>query len=91
MQNFFVEFSVGKIVDCDISLPTIPCSTKYDGSIIDVQSYLEEHRPKGWLGEFEKLQQLDSQRKNPRKSDQQTWQVRFRQISPGVILPQQVK
>ena len=78
-------------MDCDISLPTIPCSTKYDGNIIDVRKYLIKHRPKGWLGELEKLQNLISQAENPNKSDQQTWQVRLRQISPGVILPQQVK
>ena len=78
-------------MDCDISLPTIPCSTRYDGSIHDVQSYLSKHRPKGWLGELEKLQNLKSEASNVRKLDQQTWQIRFRQISPGVILPQQVK
>ena len=78
-------------MDCDISIPTIPCSTKYDGNPSEVYSYLCKQKPNGWLGEIEKLQSFTSQSRNPYKLDQKDVQVRFRQISPGVVLPQQVK
>ena len=74
-----------------MSLPTIPSSTRYDGSIADVAIYLEKMKPKGWLEELGKLQDMGAEAGAIRLIDQTEFQVRFRHISPGVILPQQVR
>ena len=89
--KFCTEFLGEKIVNCDISLPMMPCSTTYDGNPEDAQFYLHKHKPKGWLGEIGKLQDLYSASRNHNILDQQEWHVRFRFISPGVVLPQQVR
>ena len=69
----------------------MPCSTPYEGVILDAHQYLVTNRPRGWLEEIEKLQDMMSEGKNVRKFGQEEFQVRFRHISPGVILPQQVR
>ena len=69
----------------------MPCSTPYDGSINDVANYLINERPKGWLGELEKLQDMSAFGNSDRKLSQKEFQIRFRHISPQVVLPQQVK
>ena len=93
---FYTEFPEGKLIDCDLCLPTFASSTRYDGSITDVLKYLQAERPKGWIQETAKLQDMgylagDPQQGDPRFFEQKEFQLRFRQISPGVILPQQVR
>ena len=88
---FYSEFPGGKFIDCDLSLPTIPSSTRYDGNISKVSNYLEKMKPKGWLEELGKLQDMRAEGGAIRLIDQTEFQVRFRHISPGIILPQQVR
>ena len=63
----------------------------YDGNIREVATYLVQERPKGWLAETAKLQDMGAQSGNPRLFEQEEFQLRFRHISPGVLLPQQVR
>ena len=79
------------MIDCDLSVPTMPCSTYYNGNISHASQYLSTTRPKGWQEEIEKLQDLSANANRLEKMDRKVFQVRFRQISPGVVLPQQVK
>ena len=88
---FYTEFPEGKLIDCDLCLPTFASSTRYDGNIVDVTKYLEAERPKGWIQETAKLQDMGGHAFDPRLFEQKEFQLRFRQISPGVILPQQVR
>ena len=88
---FYTEFPEGKLIDCDLCLPTFASSTRYDGRINDVGKYLEAERPKGWIQETAKLQDMRAQAGDPRLFEQKEFQLRFRQISPGVILPQQAR
>ena len=91
MLLFHSEFPGGKFIDCDLSLPTIPSSTRYDGSPSDAATYLQKMKPKGWLEELGKLQDMGGEAGAFQLIDQTEFQVRFRHISPGVILPQQVR
>ena len=88
---FYSEFPGGKFIDCDLSLPTIPSSTRYDGIPSDVETYLENMKPKGWLEELGKLQDMKAEAGAILLNNQTEFQVRFRHISPGIILPQQVR
>ena len=67
----------------------MPCPTPYDGSIDDAASFLINERPRGWKEELGKLKNMASAANNPNKLDRD-WPIRFRLISPGVVLPQQV-
>ena len=81
------------MVDCDLSVPTMPCSTHYDGNINHAVNNLVIRRPLGWMEELDKLQDmatLSIPSASQTELSQTEFQVRFRQISPGVILPQQV-
>ena len=88
---FYSEFPGGKFIDCDLSLPTIPSCTRYDGSPSDAAIYLHKMKPKGWLEELGKLQDMRAESGAIELFDQTEFQVRFRHISPGIILPQQVR
>ena len=73
-------------IDCDLNVPTLPCKTKYDGGITAIVKYLETERPVGWVEELSKLQDMTGSFVKPKKS----WPVKFRRISPNVVLPRQV-
>ena len=68
----------------------MPCPTPYDGSIGDAVHFLIEKRPRGWKEELGKLKAMESASIDPSKLDKNDWPIRFRHISPGVVLPQQV-
>ena len=67
----------------------MPCPTPYDGSIDDAANFLISERPRGWKEELGKLKEMSAAANNPNKLDCD-WPIRFRNISPGVVLPQQV-
>ena len=77
-------------MDCDLSVPTMPTPNLYDGGINNAAQYLIKNRPNGWREELGKLQNMSESRDSCNKLDQKAWQVRFRHISPGVVIPQQV-
>ena len=74
-------------MDCDLSVPTFPCTTEYSGEIGSIINYLEAERPVGWMEEISKLQDLSGSFVKPNMTN---WPVKFRLISPGVVLPRQV-
>ena len=78
------------MIDCDLNFPTMPCPTPYDGSILKAANFLISKRPRGWKEELGKLKSMRTAAVNPNKLDQRDWPIRFRLISPGVVLPQQV-
>ena len=61
--------------------------TKYNGEITSIINYLESQRPVGWLEEISKLQDLSGSWAKPGVTN---WPIKFRQISPEVVLPRQV-
>jgi len=67
----------------------MPCPTPYNGSIVKAAGFLIEKRPKGWKEELGKLKAMETAANNPNKLNRD-WPIRFRHISPGVVLPQQV-
>ena len=92
------DYSLGWVVDgkatfldCDINAPTMPCPTLYDGQIGDIVHYLRTDRPVGWTDELSKLQDMSTAAAKSRKEGQDSWPVKFRNISPGVVLPRQVR
>ena len=74
-------------MDCDLCVPTFPCTTKYSGEITSIINYLEAERPVGWIEEVSKLQDLSG---SYAKHNMTNWPVKFRLISPEVVLPRQV-
>ena len=74
-------------MDCDLCVPTFPCTTKYSGEITSIINYLDAERPVGWMEEITKLQDLSGSYHKPNMTN---WPVKFRLISPGVVLPRQV-
>ena len=68
----------------------MPCPTPYNGSIVAAASFLINERPRGWKEELGKLKAMETAAVNPNKLDQRDWPIRFRVISPGVVLTQQV-
>ena len=71
-------------MDCDLSVPTFPCTTKYSGEITSIINYLEAERPVGWMEEISKLQDLSGSYAKPNMTN---WPVKFRLISPELVLP----
>ena len=49
---------------------------------------MESERPVGWMEEIAKLQDLSGSYVKPEVTN---WPVKFRLISPGVVLPRQVR
>ena len=74
-------------MDCDLSVPTFPCKTKYGGGITLTITYLESETPVGWMDEISKLQDLSG---SYAKLSRTNCPVKLRLISPGVVLPRQV-
>ena len=74
-------------MDCDLCVPTFPCTTKYSGAITSIIKYLESETPVGWMEEISKLQDLSGSYNKPGMTN---WPVKFSLISPGVVLPRQV-
>merc|ERR1712208_212761 len=68
-------------VDCDINIPTIPTSTRYDGAIKDVQIYLTIFQPVGWLEELSKLEELSVAGASFHLIGADSWQVKMRMIN----------
>ena len=77
-------------VDCDINIPTIPTSTRYDGSIRDVHKYLRRVQPVGWLEEMSKLENMSSASNSSHLIGADSWQVKMRMINRDTVLPRQV-
>ena len=77
-------------VDCDINIPTIPTSTRYDGSRTDVHGYLTRVQPVGWLEELSKLENIKSAGNSSRLIGADSWQVKMRMINRDTVLPRQV-
>ena len=77
-------------VDCDINIPTIPTSTRYDGSIEDVRQYLMRVQPVGWLEESSKLEDMGSASNSFHLIGAESWQVKMRMINRDRVLPTQV-
>ena len=77
-------------VDCDINIPTIPTSTRYDGSINDVRKYLMRVQPVGWLEELSKLENMSSAVNSFHLIGADSWQVKMRMINRDTVLPRQV-
>ena len=77
-------------IDCDINVPTIPTSTRYDGDITDVRNYLLEVKPAGWLEEYRKIELMSSTRGSHRLIGEESWQVKMRMLNRDIVLPRQV-
>ena len=78
-------------LDCDLNVPTMPCPTRYDGTINDIRRYLITTRPVGWYDELSKLQPMETAAGKASQEKKEDWPVKFRHISPGVVLPRQVR
>ena len=78
-------------LDCDLNVPTMPCNTRYDGSIGDIESYLEKERPINWTDELSKLQVMTAAGKSGSQLKKDNWPVKFRLINPSTVLPRQVR
>ena len=77
-------------ISCDLTVPTFPTDTKYDGRVEEVRSYLRRVRPVGWLEEMSKLQDMRGAAKSPHLIDPSSWQVKMRLINRTTVLPSQV-
>jgi hypothetical protein len=77
-------------VDCDINIPTIPTSTKYNGSIGDVRYYLMRVHPVGWLEESSKLEDMTFAGNSSHLIGADSWQVKMRMINRETVLPRQL-
>ena len=78
-------------LDCDLNVPTIPCETPYDGSIVDIEKYLKKERPVNWLEELSKLEDMAMAGHNNRTIEKNDWPVKFRMINRDTVLPRQVR
>ena len=76
-------------VDCDLNVPSLKTSNseEYDGSPFDYLDYLEMERPVFWREEMSKQEDMSSARFLPGVIRS----VRFRAITPDVVLPSQVR
>ena len=72
-------------ISCDLSIPTFPTNLKYDGSLTEVQGYLRDNKPVGWLEEWSKLQDMKAAAASPHLISPESWQ-----INPMTVLPSQV-
>ena len=76
-------------VDCDLNVPSLKTSNseEYDGTPWDYYNYLKRNRPVYWREEMTKQESMYSARYQPGIIRS----VRFRAITPDVILPSQVR
>ena len=72
-------------------MPTVPCGTRYDGSITDISAYLIKERPVKWLEELSKLEGMSQAGHNFRTVTKDDWPVKFRMINRDTVLPRQVR
>ena len=77
-------------IDCDINIPTIPTSTRYDGSIDGVGGFLIGVKLVGWLEEFKKLENMGAAGNMIHLIGAESWQVKMRMINRDTVLPRQV-
>ena len=91
---FHVKFALKdgsySFIDCDINIPTIPTSTRYDGSISSVSEFLMGVQPVGWLEEFDKLEDMIRSSYMSHLIGADSWQVKMRMINRDTVLPRQV-
>merc|ERR1712186_156736 len=76
-------------IDCDINIPTIPTSTRYDGSIDGVRRFLTRVKPVGWLEELNKLENMKDAENMSHLIGADSWQVKMRMINRDTMLPRQ--
>ena len=76
-------------VDCDLNVPSLKTSNseEYNGTPFDYKFYLGRERPVFWREEMSKQENMESARNLPGVIRS----VRFRAITPDVILPSQVR
>ena len=76
-------------VDCDLNVPSLKTSNseEYDGTPFDYESYLKSNRPVFWREEMTKQEDMQTASKLPGVIRS----VRFRAITPDVVLPSQVR
>ena len=76
-------------VDCDLNVPSLKTSNReaYDGTPFDYWRYLLTERPVYWREEMTKQEDMQTARFQPGIIRS----VRFRAITPDVILPSQVR
>ena len=77
-------------IDCDINIPTIPTSTRYDGGINDVFQYLSKFQPVDWVEEVRKLEDMSGRVDYLHLIGAESWQVKMRMINRDTVLPRQV-
>ena len=90
MSKFALENGSYSFVDCDINIPTIPTSTRYDGLTNHVRHYLQRVQPVGWLEELSKLEDMSGARSSFHLIGADSWQVKMRMINRDTLLPRQV-
>ena len=76
-------------VDCDLNVPSLKTcnSEEYNGSTNDYNFYLLTERPVFWREEMRKQENMSSASYQPGVIRS----VRFRAITPDVVLPSQVR
>ena len=88
--KFVLKDGSYSFIDCDINIPTIPTSTRYDGSIYGVGRFLMRVKPVGWVEEFNKLEDMIHVFSMPHLIGADSWQVKMRMINRDTVLPRQV-
>ena len=68
----------------------MPCQTPFNGSTNDASTFQINTRPRGWIGELEKMKTMEMFRLDPDKRGQKSCPIRFRHISSDVVSAQQV-
>jgi hypothetical protein len=76
--------------DIDLTCPTIPTSTEYDGSFLDAKEFLMKNKPRGWLEEANKMEAIESAGAVNALLQSTSWGVICRLISRGTVMTQQV-
>ena len=85
-----LQFEDDSRMDCDLNVPTIPTSSEYSGSVMEVEEYLDKARPVGWIEERRKLEEMGSSASSHHLLDVDAWQVKMRRINRDMVLPRQV-
>ena len=77
-------------IDCDLNVPTVPCSTPYDGHTQATTDYLVNTKEVNWIDEESKLQSMKEIAHSSNKGKDE-WQIKFRLINQDTVLPRQVR
>ena len=88
--KFVLKDGSYSFIDCDINIPTIPTSTRYDGGTLGVRRFLETVKPVGWVEELNKLESIAGAEYTPHLIGADSWQVKMRMINRDTVLPRQV-